>query len=466
MTTGPSEFSFENLQLFCLAILLSLAGLWLTPYPPVVDLPQHAAQVATLQELWSGNELYNQTFELNWFAPYTLTYLLLYALALVLPVGIAGKLLISACVAAVPLLTRQLLRATDSQPAWAWLTVPGALSVAFYWGFMPFLLAIPVGLYLWLLTIRFAKTPTPARAAGIAVCCVMLFFCHVLALGFTALIALVYTAALHFKEPRKLLASWLPYTAGLPLIAYWYFGKLSNESYTSGAAVVYGSIKEKALTFLSQPAGFGATMLPHELLISVVLLLFPLVCGARFSTRPERWVPLVVALLVWALMPAKAVGAILVYHRLSVFLLPLYLLALDFPEQRRPLASYLLMGVVAVTLLGNTLRFAQFNRETLGFTGILAMMEERRNIMYMPIDPWSAQFPTPIHFHTAMWYQVEKRGITDFNLRSSIRRWCVFGMASMTGLKTIESYGTRRYLNGGRVTATTMIILLSTPRMI
>jgi hypothetical protein len=402
-------------SLFWLAIILTLTGFWLSPYPPLVDFAQHSAQIVTLQEYWSGNPVYTETFELNWFAPYTATYLVYYALALVLPVPIAGKLLITLCVVAVPLLTRRLLQETGTDPGWSWLMIPGSLSVAFYWGFMPFMLASAVGMYLWLLTIRFGRNPTLPMGISIAVCTVVLFFCHVMALGFVALIALTYLAALHVREPRKILLCWLPYTAGLPLIGYWIVSTVGQESYVQGAGVLFGSLSERAWTVFSQPSGQGTMTAPLQLVLSLALLAMPFLAGARISPKLHRWLPFAVAVLVIGLMPAKAFGAILLYHRLSIFLMPLFLLALEFPTGERPKSYYAVLVLVALCALLNINRFSDFNRETLGFSRIMTLMDERKNVMSLSTYPWSRTTQLPTHFHTGVWYQVEKRGIVDFN---------------------------------------------------
>ena len=416
MTTATtSTLTPNNPWLFGLGLVLSLAGLWLSPYPPLVDFPQHAAQIVTLQELWSGNSAFTGTFEINWFAPYTATYLLFYSLALVLPVGLAGKLLISLAVAAIPVITWRLLQAAGSEPGWSWLTIPASLSVSFYWGFMPFLLATAVGLYLLLQTLRFGHDVTLGRGIGIALCTVLLFFCHVMALGCVALVALVYLAVLHYGKPRQILLSWLPYTAGLPFIVYWYVSTVSRESYVQGAGVLFGPLWDRLLTILTQLAGQGGTMQLPEILIGAALLALPFIAGARFSPMPARWAPFIVALTIVLLMPTKAFGSILLYQRLSVFLLPLLLLALEFPRQTRPAWGYVAMLVVALTAFTNINRFNAFNGETLGLSRLMTIMEERKNVLYIPVDPWESAIPAPAHFHTGVWYQVEKRGIVDFN---------------------------------------------------
>ena len=103
--------SLGNDRLFVVAVTLSVAPLWIGPYLPLVDLPQHAAQIGALHRLWSGDPSLAELFQVNWFTPYLFGYLLLYGLTAALPITVATKLVVSLAVAAIPLLTGRLLRA-------------------------------------------------------------------------------------------------------------------------------------------------------------------------------------------------------------------------------------------------------------------------------------------------------------------------------------------------------------------
>ena len=49
-------FTLENRRLFGAAVALSIAPLWFGNMLPLVDMPQHAAQIAALHEMWTGND--------------------------------------------------------------------------------------------------------------------------------------------------------------------------------------------------------------------------------------------------------------------------------------------------------------------------------------------------------------------------------------------------------------------------
>src|SRR5688500_17481241 len=119
-----STLSLRNERLFLAIVVLSFAPLWVGSYLPMVDMPQHAAQITALREMWRGNEMFTQLFEINWFTPYLLGYLLLAALDTVLPMTVATQVIITASLLAMPLLTGRLLRVVGADERWKWLAIP------------------------------------------------------------------------------------------------------------------------------------------------------------------------------------------------------------------------------------------------------------------------------------------------------------------------------------------------------
>jgi hypothetical protein len=60
--------------LFLSACLLCGLPVWLPYYPPMVDLPQHAAQVTLLLNIGKPGFPFSDLFHLNLFTPYLLGY--------------------------------------------------------------------------------------------------------------------------------------------------------------------------------------------------------------------------------------------------------------------------------------------------------------------------------------------------------------------------------------------------------
>ena len=192
--------ALDNSRLFAAVLVLSLAPLWMGRYLPMIDLPQHAAQIGALREIWSGNEAMGALFRVNWFTPYLLGYLLLYALALVMPITVATQAPRFRCgrrntAADGPTASGRRRRRT--------LEVAGysvQLRLRVLLGFLSFIVAAPLALLFLIRTIGFVKQPSLRNAVSIALFAIVLFFCHVIVLGFASLVALGYVVGVHHAQ--------------------------------------------------------------------------------------------------------------------------------------------------------------------------------------------------------------------------------------------------------------------------
>lgn len=417
LTPFAVALNLDNSRLFWAVLVLSVVPLWLGPYLPMVDLPQHAAQIAVLRELWGGNTALAEIFWVNWFTPYLLGYLLLYVLALVLPITIASKVIVTLSVVAVPLLTGRLLRVAGADERWRWLAIPCSFGFAFYWGFLSFLVAAPLALLFLTMSVGFAREPTVRLGVWIALFAVFLFFSHVIVLGLASLIALGYVLGVHYKSPRKLLLCALPYTVPLPLIGIWLAITYATETRVQNDPVVFGPLSYRLLQLLTQPAGrevLTGSSAAIVLLVTSAVVLLPWLSGARLNRRPERWLPFALALAAFLLAPHYVFNAAYFYQRLGLFLVPLWLMIWDPPGVRRGVERWAILVVVlwVVTSIG---RFAAFARETQSFANIMATIEPARRTAGMVLGAGSPLFSLPVYLHFPAWYQATHAGVVDFN---------------------------------------------------
>lgn len=411
-----ATLSLRNDRLFLAVVLLSVAPLWIGSYLPMVDMPQHAAQIGALRELLQGNATFTQLFEVNWFTPYLLGYLLLYVLALVMPLTAATQLLVSCAVMAVPLLTGTLLRAAGADERWKWLAIPASFSFAFYWGFLSFMVAFPFALLFLLYAIRYAHAPNLRNGTLIAVFAVFLFFCHIIALAFISLVAFGYVLGRDVRDLKTLVLRLLPFAAPLPLMFVWLLMTYQNEQLAREAPVIYGPLLNRLIMLLVQPAGREALQSPAICaLVTGSILVLPPLTGSTASRRRERWLPLAIGLLLFLAIPAYALNTAFLYQRLGLFLVPLWLLAWDPPLAGRGRFEWVGMMVVALWIVTSIARFATFARETESFRAVMAQMEPGRRVASMVVDNASPLFATPVYLHFPAWYQASRRGIVDFN---------------------------------------------------
>ncbi len=409
-----ATFSLSNDRLFWVAALLAIAPLWFGSYLPMVDLPQHAGQITALREIWKGNPVFTQAFEINWFTPYLFGYLLLYAISLLMPVTAAAQLLISFAVLSVPLLTARLLRSAGADERWKWLAIPGSYSFAFYWGFVSYMVAVPLALMFLIHGFHYARQPSRAGAWLVAMLSIFLFFCHVIALCFASLLAVGYLAATRYHDPKRCALLALPYAVPLPLIVGWLAITSAREATVQNAPIVYGSVLDRFAALVMQPAGMDR-LTTVSIVVTAAVVLLPFLSGARFSRHPERWIPLVLGMLVFLLAPSYAFNTGFLYERLGIFLVPLWLMAWDRPTGSLRPVSAVAMAVVILWILANIARFAAFARETQHFNKAIAGLERGARIASMPFDPTTALFAAPIYLHFSAWYQATRAGIVDFN---------------------------------------------------
>jgi hypothetical protein len=408
------SISLDNQVLFFTAVVLSVIPLWIPEFLPLVDVPQHSAQVASARELLSGNGFIHGSLEINWFTPYLGGYFFLYIVSTILPIVPATKLVVSVAVAAVPVVTGLILRSIGADERLKWLAIPASFSFAMYWGFMVYLVAVPLALALLLLTVHFAQKPDIPRGAGIALFSIVLFFFHVVALGFGAFVSLAYLFAKNFRRPLLFLKYATPYTAPIPLILLWLSRQYENEASVQGTTIVFGPIRLRLTVLFEQIAGTDGVGYLVALVVAAVVLIAPVAFGYRISRRIERWFPLLAGLLVYMAFPYYVLGTAYLYQRMAVFLIPLWLIVWDRPERNSQvgfaLCVLLALGTWSVFNLN---RFMDFAEESDSFSRVLHAAEPGRRMAGMIFCNMSESFRYPVYLHFHAWYQAKFRGIAD-----------------------------------------------------
>ncbi|HKR36054.1 MAG TPA: hypothetical protein VJT10_14520, partial [Steroidobacteraceae bacterium] len=141
----------------------------------------------------------------------------------------------------------------------------------------------------------------------------------------------------------------------------------------------------------------------------------PPLAGARFNRAPERWLPVLLELVVFLCAPAFVLNTGFFFHRLGIFLVPLWLMAWDAPSGNTRRLDWIGMVLVTIWLFANAGRFAAFARESEALEPVIAAIEPGKTVASMIYDNSSPLFPGPVYLHFAGWYQVRRGGIVDFN---------------------------------------------------
>ncbi|MDA8019227.1 MAG: hypothetical protein MPN21_17440 [Thermoanaerobaculia bacterium] len=392
---------------------LGLVPLWTATYPPMVDLAQHAAQVATWQRWNDPGFDYTNHFWVNLKTPYLVTNALAFALSEVVPVGVAFKLLISLAFVALLLATRALIHESGGNPLWALLVVPAGYSFAFYMGFVAFLFAVPWALLFVLLSWRYAHEPRLRPAVVLLISSQVLFLTHTIAFGWAGITGAAMVAA---KAPdvRSALRRWWPFLLALVIPASWLLSTWKSEHLR--LAKDGGTILDpkRGLELLSFTVGLPV----HDLglILGAIILALPFVTGGRASRNPVRWIPCGATVLFFLLTPRFLFGTAYLYQRFAAFLMPSLLFALDLRQTTSQRArTWLLALPAAAWLTFVQVQCFAFRVETGAFGSLLDSMESNRLVLYLPLDFRSQEVPYPAYLHFGSWYQVEKGGIVDYS---------------------------------------------------
>lgn len=384
---------------FLLTVALAGATFWIAPRPPMVDMSQHAGQIALWRDLVAGQSKWQPLVYVNYFTPYLLGYSLAFLLSFLMPVPAALKLMLTlalyAFVAACVLLRRHL----GGDRRLDWLFITGFFGFAYSWGFYTFLVTAPIGVIFILLALRYAEKSTPLQGTILVLAGLGLFFSHGLVfLLATAIGATFLLIEIRHRPPGRILRALLPYGAlGLCCLSYALIRLPIENNATSGFADFHWGSSLGRLKFLAFfPLGAPNTD-PVLAPLRPLFLAAPFLLRVRVNLHKHAaFVPFAFVLLVFAAMPLGAANTWFLYQRFDIFILPFYALlfrgadaaAATEPSSLGAQAARLWPAVLCwffvVVHIGRLLAFA---RESATFDEVLASTEPEERAISLVFDP-------------------------------------------------------------------------------
>lgn len=203
---------------FLAAFTLLCLPFWFTPFIPIADLPQHLCQITLAKQVFSGEATH---LVIQWYHPNTLVYLLVAAWMAVLPPIAAGKAvmisIMASWIGAVFYLAHQRRRSVPT----AIIASILVFNVAWYWGFINFMVGWPVFV---LLVARLGSTQRPVQGWELLVLSAALLLAHSLWFLMASLLLFLHCLfARHVPWPlrRLRLAWWCP--GGLYALVWFVF---------------------------------------------------------------------------------------------------------------------------------------------------------------------------------------------------------------------------------------------------
>lgn len=403
------------------ATLLAAALVWLAPRPPMVDLPQHAGQVAIWRDMILGASPFAGELRINLATPYLVGYGLALPLAFLVPATDAIRIVFSAAILAFMLAGRALRREAGADPRLDWLMLFGVTGFAWSWGFYTFIVAAPVLLIVLRLALRHARAPSASASFALFLAGAALLLCHGLLFLFALLAGgLLGLDAWRREGFRAALRRAPPYLALVVALAAFMLARRMMVGPEPNDGVVFGdAIWLRPLTTLmhvwtAAPGGAGLAIA-----LSCVGLAAPWLMGLRPASRAGASLFAAIC-LVLAFAPDYAMGTGFLQQRFALLFLPLYALMFARVDGApTPLARSALLALIAATLAGlgaQAWSIVAFARESRDYAAIAAAMAPNTRALSLIFDPASAAVGHPaMYLHWPAWHQAEKRGFVDFN---------------------------------------------------
>ncbi len=401
---------------FLAAALLCAIPVFIPYYPPMLDLPQHVAAIMVLDESLFGDYRYADLFEFNWYRPYWFGYVAIWLLSKPLGLLLAAKVVIAASLVST-VLCFALLRREVRAPAmldWYFLAIP--FGFAYHWGFLSFIVCIPL-LPLFLV---FYHRYLDGRLSAwiIAVWMILLFFGHLLILAFACLAA----SSMAVRPPVSMLAlikRVAPLLLSIPMGVGWILMTIQPRNTENPMDWNLGL--HRVVNFF--PDIFGLERSPLIAVVAFLLLCLPFMLGVRPKWRLHHLLPAAFYAGFMMLVPTMVYDNFGTYERFQVFGLMFFTLLLSGAEvekdrsktsiRRAVQAIPPIIGIFLLLRVG--LQSYGFHLESKDYRLVSSSLEPEERVLSLVGDRVSLFSPVPVYVHFPLWYQVETKGLVDFN---------------------------------------------------
>ncbi|PZW40420.1 hypothetical protein C8P66_12460 [Humitalea rosea] len=410
-------------------LLLSFAALlpWFAELPPMVDLPQHAGQVAAMMDLLLGDFRWSGLAHLNFATPYLVAYLSAAALHLVFPIATAFKILLSlsylATVGGLVLLRRRL----GGDARLDWLFLPSFFGFPYLWGFLPFLVAAPVCILMLAVGHAYAERGGGLPGLRLLLMGCLLFFSHGLMFLLGGAISGGFLLPRLFRRERPLTALWpflilagiaMVYFLTAPLPVDFDANGVPSHAYGAHLRTNWGATWQRLGEFFVYPLGTIADLSLSPLCFAFFAV--PLVLGARIDwRRMDRLFPFATIVAIWMLVPNTAMQTGFLYERFALFSLPFYALMFEAaPATPFRARVALLLGLSACLIFFgiSTRRLLRYEVEAQDFNHVLGVAAPGGLALSLIFDRNSpAMNNRDLYMHFPAWYQARSHGFVEFN---------------------------------------------------
>lgn len=422
----------ERVLFYTVVIAISLL-LSTSFFLPMIDLPQHAGQVGALKLLLLDNAPaeWNNELTLNYFTTYWIAYFTALVLSFVMPLNYAINTVVGLAFLAFVISFSVLRKRFNGPNILDWVLLPCFFGFSFIWGFITFILAIPVGVLLLVQNLNFLEFKNNKYIIRIIIIGVLLYFSHMLIFLFFCLIASSMTIV-NFGVPIKnKLKQLIPFyflalLIPLFLLTSTFFSESGLDKYIDEyyPNYYYGLLDVRLFRLQLYPwTVYYNSEVPLDI-FTIILLLLPFFMGCKLTKDIKRYVPLGAFLMVWFVFPEQAVRTAFIYQRFAIFLFPFYILIFEKKKDNfnsieiKPIfvcaVIWLAINLIILKLPITELVF--FKQQTKDFRALLDNIPERKKALSIVYETDAAiTRGADVYVYFPVWYQALNQGWVDFS---------------------------------------------------
>ena len=331
------RFRLSEAHAYAAGVALAVAALFIPKLLPCVDYPQHLALSDLVRRLESPDAAAHATHLLNLFTYNGLFHLLVANLSRVLPIELAGRIVVALSLVLLSVAVRSLLRLLGRPPAYAALFTPLLFSSSVAWGFVNYALGTALGALTLVAVVKTLQRPKLLGVVAIAGFGLLCAYAHVLAMLVLCLTAACLAPELAWRNTNassslrhaaraflRSVTSLAPLLVGsLFCIAvyrqqYWWAPSMYRDPSMEGAAP---PIWKKLLYFSAYATNLHVDRTDQLLLLLALgTLVFAVVQARRGSKDPSDrplLLPFFALALAYLATPMVLVGTHLIFPRLA-----------------------------------------------------------------------------------------------------------------------------------------------------
>jgi hypothetical protein len=403
-------------------------------YPPLTDLPMHAAITSTFRHWFDRSWHFQDQFELQPFrVPMLTPYVLGAVLALGLPIAWAVKLSTCIMLGLLPIGLAVYCKGLKKSPLLGVAAAGLAWGPMTHWGFISFVGALGLMMLGVGVTLLLVERPTRTRVVTLGVVSALILVTHVS--RFPVYVAAVSIATIAMlpvtRRARPVIVALVP---SVMLFAAWWLARPPSLSAPMDLGWHFERRHKIVDHVFHSFQGTGEVAILQQMaaiVLAVGVYSFATkVAVARRAKRPLRisrravlafggtFVIAAMSALLYFILPMKIGQWSWVYPREAsaavLFALPLLPSLPQSPWLRAPALAALLLGI-GLPMRFITNKYAAFERATRDFQNIVAELPRAPKLAYLMFDLSGSDAIAKPFVHLPAWVQAERGGWLSFH---------------------------------------------------